>query len=220
MHIALLGDSILDNAPYTDGLPDVTARLEERLGPDGRVTLLAVDGSMMDDIDGQVAHIDPTVTHVVLSVGGNDAIEVSDVLGRPVGRVGEAFAVFDHVIADFRRSYRAALEALLSAGRPAVVLTIYDGWFGPDEAPMLRTALRSFNDVIIGEATSRGLPVIDLRRVCTRASDYANPIEPSSSGGDRIAEQIEAVVRHYDFDRGSAVLPHRPDADGRDPEGS
>jgi hypothetical protein len=174
------------------------------------VTLLALDGSVTADVPGQVSRLDSSTTHLALSIGGNDALSVSETLGLPVQRVADAFRLFHDVIDDFRASYRLAIESLLSAGRPAVVLTIYNGWFDPAEAPILTTAVRLFNDVIIDEATSRGLPVIDLRRVCTRESDYANPIEPSSSGGDRIAEQIEDVVRYYDFTRGSAVLPHGP----------
>ncbi len=208
MHVVLLGDSTLDNAPYTGGRPDVTAHLTRRLGPDGRVTLLALDGSVTGDVPGQVARLEPSATHLVLSIGGNDALGVSEALGLPVKRVADAFRIFHEVIDDFRSSYRLAIESVLSAGRPAVVLTIYNGWFDPAEAPILTTAVRLFNDVIIDEATSRGLPVIDLRRVCTEESDYANPIEPSSSGGDKIAERIEAVVRRYDFTGGSAVLPH------------
>jgi hypothetical protein len=34
------------------------------------------------------------------------------------------------------------------------------------------------------------LPVIDLRLVCTEPADYANPIEPSSRGGEKIARAI------------------------------
>jgi hypothetical protein len=32
--------------------------------------------------------------------------------------------------------------------------------------------------------------VIDLRLVCTEPADYANPIEPSSRGGEKIAQAI------------------------------
>ena len=217
MHVVLLGDSILDNAPYTDGRPDVTAHLSRRLGPDGRVTLLALDGSVTDDVPEQVSRLDASATHLVLSIGGNDALAVSEALGLPVERVADAFRIFHEVIGDFRTSYRAAIESVVSTGCPALVLTIYNGWFDPAEAPILTTAVRLFNDVIIDEATSRGLPVVDLRRVCTRESDYANPIEPSSSGGDRIAEQVETVVRHYDFTKGSAVLPHRLGSSSKSP---
>jgi len=54
------------------------------------------------------------------------------------------------------------------------------------------TALKLFNDLIVREAFARGVPLIDLRLICDRDEDYANPIEPSSVGGEKIAR---AVVR-------------------------
>ena len=49
----------------------------------------------------------------------------------------------------------------------------------------------------------RGLPVIDLRRVCSEASDYSelSPIEPSGQGGLKIARTIVRVWREHDFGR-------------------
>jgi len=35
---------------------------------------------------------------------------------------------------------------------------------------------------------------VDLRLVCTEPSDYANPIEPSGSGGAKIARAIVASL--------------------------
>jgi hypothetical protein len=47
-----------------------------------------------------------------------------------------------------------------------------------------------FNDVILRCAFERQLPIIDLRFVCSEKSDYANPIEPSGSGGLKIAKAV------------------------------
>lgn len=43
MNVCLVGDSILDNAAYTNGDLVVVDRLNRVLGEDGRVTFLAVD---------------------------------------------------------------------------------------------------------------------------------------------------------------------------------
>ncbi|HXE56522.1 MAG TPA: hypothetical protein VNK43_00835 [Gemmatimonadales bacterium] len=43
-------------------------------------------------------------------------------------------------------------------------------------------------------AFERGLGVVDLRTVCADPADYANPIEPSSVGGAKIARAIAAAV--------------------------
>jgi hypothetical protein len=57
-------------------------------------------------------------------------------------------------------------------------------------ARLIRTALMMFNDVILRTAFERRLAIIDLRLVCTKAADYANPIEPSGPGGAKIAAAI------------------------------
>ena len=86
-------------------------------------------------------------------------------------------------------------------------MTIYNGWFDASERAMLRSAIRLFNDVILDTALSRGVPVIELRRVCTEAGDYANPIEPNSQGGEKIARWILRLVRQHDFANDPVVLP-------------
>jgi len=56
------------------------------------------------------------------------------------------------------------------------------------------TALSVFNDRITRAAFARNLPVIDLRLICDQDEDYANPIEPSVRGGDKIAAAIAGLV--------------------------
>ena len=62
-------------------------------------------------------------------------------------------------------------------------------------------ALATFNDVIIKQAFLAGVPLIDLRLVCSEDSDYANEIEPSESGGEKIARSILKVVNEHDFSK-------------------
>lgn len=47
-----------------------------------------------------------------------------------------------------------------------------------------------FNDVILRVGIELGLSMIDLRFVCSSPADYADPIEPSSVGGAKIARAI------------------------------
>jgi hypothetical protein len=61
------------------------------------------------------------------------------------------------------------------------------------------TALKLFNDLIIREAFARGVPLLDLRLICDRDEDYANPIEPSLKGGKKIAAAIHRVLAEHDF---------------------
>jgi len=47
-----------------------------------------------------------------------------------------------------------------------------------------------FNDVILRVGAEFHLSIIDLRFICISPADYANPIEPSSAGGAKIARAI------------------------------
>lgn len=83
MHIALLGDSILDNRAYTRGEPDVVAHLRRVLPPSFQATLCAIDGSMTGDLVQQIARIPADASHLVVSIGGNDALQNIDLLATP-----------------------------------------------------------------------------------------------------------------------------------------
>ena len=43
-------------------------------------------------------------------------------------------------------------------------------------------------------AFTRGLPLVDLRLICDQDEDYANPIEPSVRGGEKIAAAIAGLM--------------------------
>ena len=209
-HIALLGDSTLDNGAYTAGEPDVVSHLRALLPAESRATLLAVDGSTMADLPRQLADVAPDVTHVVVSIGGNDALLNSDVLtGRAASVTGALQAVGERA-AGFERAYRRMTDRVLSLARRTIVCTIYNGNFEDDWGHAARLGLTMFNDPILRVAFERGLDVIDLRLVCAEPADYANPIEPSGQGGRKIARAIAAAVLRVDAGtRLSRVFGHQ-----------
>lgn len=192
--IALLGDSILDNAAYTSGQPDVVAHLRGMLPAGCKAMLLAVDGSVITDVHRQVAQIPADVTRVVVSVGGNDALQNIDMLDRPVRSTRDALHVFHSRAARFELDYRSAVAAVQRRVPDVTVCTIYNGNLPPDFAPAARVALMMFNDAILRVAFESRLPVIDLRLICTEPADYANPIEPSGPGGAKIARAIVTAL--------------------------
>jgi hypothetical protein len=193
-HIVLLGDSIFDNQRYTAGEPDVVTHLQGLLPPPWRARLCAVDGSTAADLAEQFSTVPVDASHLVISVGGNDALLNSDLLGMAVSSTSEALAHFGERIARFEQAYRIAIEGALQLGRDTTVCTIYNGKLDPLEAPLARVALMMFNDVILRVAVAHRLRAIDLRQVCTEAADYANPIEPSGSGGRKIAAAIAKAL--------------------------
>ncbi|MCH2670596.1 MAG: hypothetical protein MK009_12220 [Gammaproteobacteria bacterium] len=50
-----------------------------------------------------------------------------------------------------------------------------------------------FNDVIVEETNKARIPVLDIRGIFLNREDYANEIEPSSIGGQKLAAAIFSV---------------------------
>ncbi|HEU0015103.1 MAG TPA: SGNH/GDSL hydrolase family protein [Longimicrobium sp.] len=207
-HVILLGDSIFDNAAYVAGGPDVITHLEGMLPPGWRATLAAIDGATTQDMPIQYRRIPGDATHLVLSIGGNDALMSVDLLERRAHSVAEALSMLADVRDAFEARYREVLRELLRRGLPLTVCTVYNGSF-PD-ATMQRlasTALTVFNDAILRSAFEHALTVVDLRLVCRDPADYANPIEPSVQGGARIARAIvRAVTGRAEASRATEVF--------------
>jgi hypothetical protein len=189
-HVALLGDSIFDNGVYTSGEPDVVMHLRSLLPPGWKASLLAVDGSTTADFAAQLPRVPADITHAVISVGGNDALLNSEVLLHPVSFTAEALMIVGDRARRFEQTYRAAIDAALALRRNTTVCTIYNGNLSGAKALPARVGLTVFNDVILRVAFEHRLSVIDLRLVCTEPEDYANPIEPSGRGGQKIAAAI------------------------------
>jgi GDSL-like Lipase/Acylhydrolase family len=201
-HIVLLGDSIFDNAAYVAGGPDVIRQLRARL-PDGwQATLRARDGAITGSVASQMANLPAGTTHLVVSIGGNDALGHIGVLEDTANSIASALNRLADIADGFKRNYSAMLDGLLRARLPTAVCTIYEPRFPDARLQRLGvTALSLFNDCITREAFARGLPLLDLRLICDRDEDYANPIEPSVKGGDKIAAAIVRAVADSDFSK-------------------
>jgi hypothetical protein len=206
-HIVLLGDSIFDNAAYVDGGPDVIRQLKSILPRDWQASLLAMDGSVTMDVIKQIRKIPASATHLIVSAGGNDGLSRADILQRPARSVGDAVDQLASLRAEFCQNYRRMLTALLAIKLPLALCTVYDPHFSdPLMQRLTTTALNIFNDCILREAITQGLPVLDLRLICTEAEDYANEIEPGVAGGRKIAAGILNLVQNHDFSGNRTVV--------------
>ena len=197
-HLILLGDSIFDNAAYTTGGPDVVTQVRALVPRSWKASLLAIDGSTTSDVPTQLARLPHDATHLVLSVGGNDALMQWDVLEKPVSSVAEAVETLADIVSDFEDDYRTAVAACVATRLSFTVCTIYNGCFDLSFQRIASTILMLFNDTIIRVASEYGVSVIDLRSVCIEQEDYANPIEPSSVGGEKIAKVIAGLLSDVD----------------------
>jgi hypothetical protein len=195
-HVVLLGDSIFDNATYVAGAPDVVRQVRWRLPQGSKATLASVDGGKIGDVRRQLLRLPADATHLVISVGGNDALGSSDFLGAPVRSTAEALSSLADIGEEFERGYLAMLAGVLARGLHTAICTVYYPRF-PD-AVLQKVAvagLTVFNDCIVRAAFAHNLPLLDLRLICTEEEDYANPIEPSTRGGEKIAQAIAEFVK-------------------------
>jgi len=153
IHIILLGDSVFDNAAYVDRNPDVVRQLGQMLPQGRKATLLARDGAVISEIGSQLRGLPSDATHLVISVGGNDALRESGVLESSALSVADALEIGD----GFGRAYDSMLTEVSRVGLPTAVCTIYEPRF--PEAPrrkLAATALTLLNDKITRQAFARG----------------------------------------------------------------
>ena len=196
----LLGDSIFDNAAYVRGGPDVIAQVKAKLGTTSKATLLAVDGSVTTDVRNQLRKLPSNATHLIVSAGGNDALGHTDILDARSKSTADTLEKLAEIAADFEHRYAAMLNNILAAKKPTAISTIYYPRFPDRRLQRLSvTALTVFNDAILRLGFAAGIPILDLRLICNEDADYANAIEPSSHGGEKIARVIVGLVNHHDF---------------------
>src|SRR5262245_3919882 len=111
--VILLGDSIIDNSAYVQpGEPDVTTQLEALL-PKHAVIKRALDGAVCADVlTSQVANLE-SADCIILSVGGNDALQYIDILEAPTPTTAkEVLERLGTIREQFRRTYTLLLDRL------------------------------------------------------------------------------------------------------------
>jgi GDSL-like lipase/acylhydrolase family protein len=207
MHVVLLGDSIFDNKAYVGDGPAVIEQLRAALPAGSQATLVARDGSTTADIKAQLKTVPEGATHLVVSAGGNDALQEKDFIEEKAHSVAEVLDELAKIKAAFAKSYVEMLDGVLARKVPTAVCSIYEANYAEAAARAVASVgLIVFNDVILREAFARGLPVIDLRLVVNASADYANEIEPSVEGGAKIARAIATLLTSHDFKQRRSVI--------------
>jgi hypothetical protein len=219
--IILLGDSIIDNGAYVHpGEPDVTKQLQALL-PEHAVIKRAFDGAVCADVlSSQVANLERT-DRIILSVGGNDALQHIDLLEAATATTAKDLLARLGTIRKFFRPYASLFDRLATTSAPVMVLTVYNPCFdghGMDATyqQAAESAVSIFNDMIQQEAHHRSFNVLELRRLFTDHADYATRLSRRQLGarssrrrwmpGSRRAvlrEIVEVIFsRHSQFEVG------------------
>src|SRR5918911_229915 len=147
--LCLLGDSILDNAPYTRPEPDTTAHLARLLGPAWSVERLAQDGATMSDLPLQLKRLRARPSQAILSIGGNDAAAHIGLLQRRATSAAELFAELLGIADAFGHQYEAVARAVSERSERTRLCTIYEVQLEPAIlARIARIPLAVLNDRI------------------------------------------------------------------------
>ena len=163
-NVVLLGDSIFDNKAYVGSGPDVITQLRGDLPSGWTATLAARDGSTTGDIAGQLKAMPSDATHLVVSAGGNDALQEKALIEESARSVAEVLDKLAKIKAAFAKSYGAMLDGVLARKLPTAVCTTTRRIMPiPTTRKIAGVGLSVFNDVIMRAAFARGLPLIDLQ---------------------------------------------------------
>ena len=197
-YITLLGDSIIDNKTYVQkGELSVLEHLENI--SEYEYTQLAFDGdTTLNVLNGQL--LSPgiaTSSHLVLSIGGNDLLQnLSFLYEGPVDKINDAVAgVQQYIFKPLEQRFETIIEKLSSHRANLLLCTVYEGDLGRtdefrDVLDSSKIMVSSFNDTVYKTASMYNADVLELRHIFTSPEDYANPIEPSHIGGEKLAQAI------------------------------
>ena len=196
--ITLLGDSIIDNKTYVqqqeysvlEHLQNISKNEFLQLAYDGDTTINVLERQL------QSQEIEKS-SHLVLSIGGNDLLQNILFLHEgPIENINKALSdVHKHILKPLEQRFETIVEKLSSHRASLLLCTVYEGDLGRtdefrDVLDSSKIMVSSFNDTVYKTASMYNADVLELRHIFTSPEDYANPIEPSHIGGEKLAQAI------------------------------
>ena len=196
--ITLLGDSIIDNKTYVqqqeysvlEHLQNISKNEFLQLAYDGDTTVNVLERQLQSQ---EVAKS----SHLVLSIGGNDLLQnILFLHDGPIENINKALSnVHKQILKPLEQRFETIVEKLSSHRANLLLCTVYEGDLGRtdefrDVLDSSKIMVSSFNDTVYKTASKYNADVLELRHIFTSPEDYANPIEPSHVGGERLAQAI------------------------------
>ena len=126
-YVSLLGDSIIDNKVYVgEGELSVTEHLKHNSS--SNFTMIAVDGDTTEDVlDNQLDNLKEPVSHIVLSIGGNDLLQNLHLLQDETSGMKFALEKSSELIGEIQENYTKILEHLSQYDAKVLLCTVYEG---------------------------------------------------------------------------------------------
>ena len=188
-HLVLLGDA-LQNIDLGSG--DIERALVPRPRNPWKLTVVQVLERLRR---GHVREIPEDATHVVISIEGAWAIEVSGLLQVGTHTISEALEALCTAADEFEGILTGMIAAARETGLPTVVCTLVPArYVKPAQHRVAATALAIFNDRVLRRAFAARLPIVDLRMVCDEDGDYASETLLSRAGVRKAANVIRAAL--------------------------
>tara|TARA_Y100000591_G_scaffold315615_1_gene323383 strand:- start:140 stop:850 length:711 start_codon:yes stop_codon:yes gene_type:complete len=192
---------------------------DENSDNETKIKKIAIDGFTMSDLIENSLNTEDLgeATHIVVSIGGNDLLhnisflqttsDLSRIMGKGamIGKWGAKELnptrnkVFEEtyfeIIQPFKQQYETIVANLSNHRANLLLCTVYEGdLVDSDEFSDVinssKTMVSIFNDIVYRTANKFNVDVLELRNIFTSPQDYANPIEPSHIGGEKLAQEI------------------------------
>lgn len=207
VHIVLLGDSTLDNGRYLDlagGELSVEKQLAKRCLERGwDLTVLAQDGSMLDDVrKRQLPLIPQTATHIVLSASGNDLLSLLNQMVVANFTLSSMYETIGAGLTSVSDDYRDILKELKGFGCHSACCTLYRPNFNHLFFKSLATMSLGLHNSRISQISEElDVSIIDLANMFDGPDDFANPLELSTTGGSKLVENVAMFVTDHPISR-------------------
>jgi len=180
----LLGDSIIKNNSYVKNGKAVDDILNEKMN--GNIHCYAKDDSTIVDIYSQLDYISTDLnkgsTTIFLSVGGNDILNNyadKEVSVKDIKVLNPLFTAYKKLIKSIQTKMNDSKLVLLDIYYPANI-----------KVSQYKPILEEWNKLITDFASTNNLQVINISNILTESTDFTLNIEPSETGGEKIANNI------------------------------
>jgi len=183
----LLGDSIIKNNSYVKNGKGIDDILNEKTN--GNTHCYAKDESTVVDIYSQLDSIPSDLntksTTIFLSVGGNDILNNyadKDINVKDTKVLDPIFNAYKKIIKSIQTKMNDSKLVLLDIYYPTnIKLTQY------------KPILEEWNKLISDFASTNNLQVINISNILIESTDFTLNIEPSETGGEKIADNILSI---------------------------
>ena len=180
----LLGDSIIKNNSYVKNGKAIDDILNEKTN--GNTHCYAKDDSTIVDVYSQLDSIPSDLntgsTIIFLSVGGNDILNNyadKEVSVKDTTVLDPIFNAYKNLIKSIQTKMNDSKLVLLDIYYPTNI-----------KLAQYKPILEEWNKLIADFASINNLEVINISNILIESTDFTLNIEPSESGGEKIANNI------------------------------